>query len=102
MMIPPTTLRLDVSSSTELDRTLFIKTPKVENTTENPKTKNTVFRIMFNLLTANTVPFLEPISVTVVPDMYARNAGIIGKIQGATNDPSPASNATSIVGSVMY
>jgi len=101
MIIPPTKLRVPVSSPAAFERTLLIITPKVENTTENPKTKNIVLSTMFNLLTANTVPFFEPSSVTVVPDMYARNAGIIGKIQGATNDPSPASNATSIVGSAM-
>ena len=100
-MIPPTKLRDSVSSLAAFARTLLIITPKVENTTENPKTKNIVLNIMFNLLTAKTVPFFEPSSVTVVPDMYARNAGIIGRIHGATNDPSPASKATSIVGSVM-
>lgn len=34
--------------------------------------------------------------------MYARNAGIIGKIHGATNDPSPASAATASVISATY
>lgn len=29
--------------------------------------------------------------------MYARNAGIMGKIHGATNDPSPANAATAKV-----
>jgi len=33
--------------------------------------------------------------------MYARNAGIIGKIHGATNDPSPANTATARVISTM-
>jgi len=33
--------------------------------------------------------------------MYARNAGIIGKIHGATNDPNPANTATARVISTM-
>ena len=49
-----------------------------------------------------TEPLLEPSSVTVVPDMYARKAGIIGRMHGATNEPRPASNATSIVGAAMW
>ena len=88
-------------SPAALDRTLLIKTPKAENTTENPNTKNTVFRIMSVLLIEMTEPLLEPSSVTVVPDMYARKAGIIGNMQGATNDPRPAIRATNIVTSVM-
>ncbi len=101
MIIPPIKFRLPVRSLALLERTLLIKTPSVENTTENPKTKNTVLMTIFVRLTARTDPFLEPNSLTVVPDMYARNAGIIGNIQGATNEPRPASNATRIVGSAM-
>ena len=37
----------------------------------------------------------------MVPEIYAKNAGIMGKIQGATKDPSPASAATAIVTSDM-
>ena len=88
-------------SPAALDRTLLIKTPKAENITENPSTKNTVFRIMLVLLIEMADPLLEPSSVTVVPDMYARKAGIIGSMHGATNDPRPAIMATSIVISVM-
>jgi len=47
----------------------LIKTPKAENTTEKPKTKNTVFRIILVLLIEIVEPFLELSSVTVVPDM---------------------------------
>ena len=101
MMIPPTKLRLSVNSPAVLERTLLIKTPRVENTTEKPSTKNMVFNTMFNLLIERTVTFLDPSSVTVVPDMYARKAGIMGKIQGAINELRPASNATSIVGSAI-
>jgi len=84
-----------------LERTLLIKTPKAENTIENPSTKNTVFRIIPVLLIEKVDPLLEPSSVIVVPDMYARKAGIIGNMQGATNDPRPAISATDIVTSVM-
>ena len=93
--------RLSVNSLAVLDRTLLIRTPNVENTTENPKTKNIVFSMMFILLIDRTVPFFDPNSVTVVPDMYARNAGIMGKIHGAINELKPASNATRIVGSAI-
>ena len=101
MIIPATMFRLSVNSLAALERTLLIMTPNIENTTENPNTKNIVFRIMFVLFIERTVPFLEPNSVTVVPDMYARNAGIIGKIQGAINELRPASNATRMVGSAI-
>jgi len=101
MIIPPTMLRLSVNSLVALDRTLLIKTPNIENTIENPKTKNIVLNTMFNLLIDRTDPPLDPRSVTVVPDMYARNAGIMGKIHGATNELRPAPNATRIVGSAM-
>jgi hypothetical protein len=37
-----------VSSPAAFERTLLIITPKVENTTENPKTKNIVLNTMFN------------------------------------------------------
>ena len=66
MIIPPTMFRLSVKSLAALERTLLIKTPSMENTTEKPNTKNIVFRIMFVLLIGRTVPFLEPNSVTVV------------------------------------
>ena len=101
MIDPPTKLRLSVNSPIALEKTLLIKTPKIENTTEKPNTKNTVFSTMFNRLIVRTDPLLEPSSVTVVPDMYARNAGIIGRMQGAINEPRPASNATNIVGSAI-
>ena len=69
MMIPPTMFRLSVNSLAALERTLLIKTPSMENTTEKPNTKNIVFRTMFILLMERTVPFLEPSSETVVPEM---------------------------------
>ena len=36
-------------------------------------------------------------SESVVPEIYAKNAGIIGSIHGAKNDPIPAKTATKIV-----
>ena len=69
MMIPPTMFRLSVKSLAALERTLLIKTPRMENTTEKPNTKNTVFRTMFVLLMVRTVSFLDPNSDTVVPEM---------------------------------
>ena len=101
MITPATMFRLSVNSLAAFERTLLMITPNMENTTENPNTKNTVFRIMFVLFMERTVPFLDPNSVTVVPDMYARNAGIIGKIHGAIKELKPASSATRIVGSAI-
>ena len=98
MMMPAIMFRFSVNSPAVLERTLLIKTPSVENTTEKPRTKNMVLKIMLILLIESMEPFLFPNSVTVVPDMYARNAGIIGKIQGAINELRPAMNATMIVG----
>ena len=40
--------------------------------------------------------FFILISDNVVPEIYAKNAGIIGKIHGAKNDPIPAKNAIMI------
>jgi hypothetical protein len=93
--------RLSTNSLAALERILLIKTPNIENTTEKPNTKNIVFRTMFALLIERTVSFLDPNSVTVVPEIYARKAGIIGKIHGAINELKPARNATKIVGSAI-
>ena len=35
-------------------------------------------------------------SDSVVPEIYAKNAGTIGNIQGAKNEPIPAKNAIAI------
>ena len=69
MIIPPTVFRLSVNSLAALERTLLIKTPSMENTTEKPSIKNIVFRTMFILLMERTVSFLESNSETVVPEM---------------------------------
>ena len=101
IIIPATAFRLSVNWLTFSDNTLLIKTPKVENTIENPKTKNIVFITMLILFiwTLDLCGFF--ISYNVVPEIYAKNAGIIGKMHGAINEANPASRATIIVGSVM-
>lgn len=76
-------------------------TPITEKTTEKPKTKNTEFNIMLVLLTT-TVPSWDLLmSASVVPDIYAKNAGIMGRIHGAQNEPSPANAAMANVTSTM-
>ena len=82
----------------ELDRTLFRITPKIENTAEKQRTKKIVFSKMFSrLVTRLTVPLFLCNSDMVVPEIYAKNAGIIGSIHGARKDPNPAKAATAIV-----
>ena len=93
-MIPPIWLNPDINSADVLPNVLFIITPKAEKTMEKPKTKNMVFKMIFDLFTEIVfVPVFWFNSVMVVPEMYAKKAGIIGKIQGATNEPNPASAA---------
>ncbi|KAG2473762.1 MAG: hypothetical protein NPMRTHETA2_810004 [Nitrosopumilales archaeon] len=95
-------MKLSISSPAELPKTLLIITPSVENTTENPSTKNTVFKIIFvRLIVMLFVPFFRLSSVIVVPERYAKNAGIIGSMHGATKEPNPASAATARVTSVI-
>ena len=84
----------------ELDRTLFRITPKIENTTEKPRTKKIVFSKMFSRLVIRlTVPLFLCSSDMVVPEIYAKKAGIMGNMHGATKEPSPAKAATAIVSS---
>ncbi len=103
MIIPPTWFNPATNSPVDVERTLLIITPKVENTTENPMTKNTEFKTIFVLL---IITVFDPLfwfnSESVVPEMYARNAGIMGKIHGATNDANPASTATHRVISITH
>ena len=73
----------------------MIATPNAENTTENPSTKNIEFRSTFDLLIEITLSFVLT-SDNVVPEIYAKNAGTMGIIHGAKNDPIPAKNAISI------
>ena len=72
-------------------------TPIMENITENPNTKNTEFKIIFVLLIVIVFDWSFWFkSRRVVPEIYAKKAGIIGKIHGATNEPIPAKTATAI------
>src|SRR5947209_17027384 len=81
---------------------LFKITPNIENTTENPRTKNIVFIKTLSLLVARLmVPLFLCSSVIVVPDMYAINAGITGSMHGARKDPRPAKAAIAMVSSCM-
>lgn len=94
MMIPPTWLNPSINSPDDVDKMLFMITPNVENITENPKTKNIEFKIMLDLLIEIVFePSFWFNSDSVVPEIYAKNAGIIGNMHGAANDPSPASAA---------
>ena len=101
MIIPATTFRLSVNWLTFSNNTLLIKTPKDEKTIENPKTKNIVFITMLILFIWILDFWSFFISVNVVPEIYAKNAGIIGRIHGAINEANPAENAINIVGSIM-
>ena len=102
IMIPPTWLNPASNDPADVESTLFRITPRTEKTIVKPATKNNVFSIMFSLLaTRFTVPLFFCSSVKVVPEIYARNAGIIGKIHGARKDPSPAMAAMPMVSSTM-
>lgn len=91
IIIPPTWLNPDINSADTLPNVLFMITPKAEKTTEKPNTKNMVFKMTFDLLTEIVfVPDFWFNSVMVVPEMYAKKAGIIGSIHGATKEPNPA------------
>ena len=99
IIIPPIWLSPEVKFAAELDNTLFRITPKTEKITENPRTKNIVFIKILSLFeTRFTAPLFRWSYVMVVPDMYARNAGITGNIQGAKNEPKPAIAAIAISG----
>ena len=52
-------MRLSIIDPAAVERTLLIKTPKAEKTTENPSTKNTVFNMTFVLLIVRVVPVFE-------------------------------------------
>lgn len=102
IIIPPTWFNTPITSPTEFAKMLLIITPNIEKTTENPRTKNTEFNTMFVLLIVTVLfPLFWLRSLSVVPEMYARNAGIIGNIHGATNEANPANAATASVTSTM-
>ena len=81
----------------------FIVTPNAEKTTENPRTKNIVFRItlvLFIEIVCNSVDFLK--SEIVIPEIYAKNAGMIGSMHGAKNELIPAIIARKILIYTIY
>ena len=69
--------------------------PNAEKTTENPSTKNIEFKNTFDLF-MEIMLFFDLISDNVVPEIYAKNAGIMCKMHGAKNEPIPAKNAITI------
>ena len=73
---------------------LLIRTPRVENTIENPRTKNIVLTIIFILFIwkLDFCSFL--ISVKVVPEIYEMYPGISGNTHGDKKLIRPAKNAT--------
>ena len=75
IIIPPIWFNPSTSSPVVDDNTLLIITPIVENTIENPKTKNTEFKTMFVLLIVTVfAPSFWFNSDRVVPEMYARKS----------------------------
>ena len=81
----------------------FIVTPNAEKTTENPRTKNIVFRITLVLFIEIVCVFVDFVkSEIVIPEIYAKNAGMIGSIHGAKNELTPASIARKMLISAIY
>ena len=102
MIMPPTWLKFETNSFADVPKTEFIPTPIAENTTENPRTKNTVLNITFDLLMQTRFVVFDFFrSEIVVPEIYARKAGIIGKIQGAKNELIPANIARKMLTSMF-
>ena len=98
IIIPPIWLKLEINSFADEVYTELIATPNAEKTNENPRTKNIVFKITL-VLFIETVCVVSDLvkSEIVVPEIYAKNAGIIGSIHGAKNDPTTAKIATKTV-----
>ena len=81
----------------------FIVTPNAEKTTENPITKKIVFRmtlVLFIEIICDSVDFV--ISEIVIPEIYAKNAGMIGSMHGAKNELNPAISARKMLISTIY
>ena len=98
IIIPPIWLKLEINSFADEVYTELIATPNAEKTIENPRTKNIVFKITLVLFIETVCVVSDFVkSESVVPEIYAKNAGIIGSIHGAKNDPMPAKTATKIV-----
>jgi len=102
IITPPSWLKLFIKTPDEFANVLLIITPNVENTIEKPRTKNIVFSMILVLFTRIVlVSLLLFSSLRVDPEIYAKNAGINGKIHGATNEPNPAKIANARVISTM-
>ena len=70
IITPPTRLKPSINAPEELVKVLFMITPSVENTTEKPRTKNTVFKMILVLLTVIVCnPPLWFISLSVAPEI---------------------------------
>ena len=96
-------MKLEINSFADDVNNEFIVTPSAEKTTENPITKNTVFSItlvLFIEIVCNSVDLLK--SEIVIPEIYAKNAGIIGSMHGAKNELTPAIIARKILISAIY
>ena len=96
-------MKLETNSFADDVNNEFIVTPNAEKTTENPRTKNTVFRItlvLFIEIVCDSVDFVK--SEIVIPEIYAKNAGMIGSIHGAKNELTPAIIARKILISAIY
>ena len=103
IIMPPIWLKPVINSFEYVVRVELITIPNTENTTENPNTKNTVFNITLVLfIETNDVLSDFDKSEIVMPDMYAKNAGMIGNMHGAKKDPTPAINARKILISVIH
>ena len=103
MIKPPTWLKLEINSFADDVNIEFIVTPNTEKTIENPRTKNIVLRttlVLFIEIVCDSVDFAK--SEIVIPEIYAKNAGIIGSIHGAKNELIPAIIARIMLISAIY
>ena len=103
MIMPLIELKLEINSCADDVNNELSVTTNAEKITDNPKTKNTVFRItlvLFKEIVCDSVDFVK--SEIVIPEIYAKNAGMIGSIHGAKNELTPATIARKILTSAMY
>ena len=98
MITPPIWLKPKINSLADEAYIELIATPNAEKTIENPRTKNIVFKITLVLLIKTVFVVSDFVkSEIVVPEIYAKKAGIIGNMHGAKNELIPAKTATKIV-----
>ena len=96
-------MKVEINSFADDVNNEFIVTPSAEKTTENPITKNMVFSItlvLFIEIVCDSADFVK--SEIVIPEIYARNAGMIGSIHGAKNELTPAIIARKILISAIH